>query len=333
MNEPQNFGEVIVYQVGDGVPQVDVCFDDEEVWLSQQKIADLFQVSVTDVTEYVQRIYLEEKLSRETTSRIWLEGEKGASGEITQYNLDMILSLSFRVQSAPAVRFRQWALGRLKEYLLKGFTMDDERLKGNGGGNYWKQLLDRIRDIRSSEKVLYRQVLDLYATSIDYDPKSEDSIRFFKIIQNKLHFAAHGHTAAEVIYQRADADQPFMGLTTFPGDLPVMSDVEIAKNYLTEPELKRLNNLVSGYFDLAEAAAMKHEPMTMKDHIDRLDNILAVNGDEVLEGSGNVSHDDAVEKARSEYRKFQVKTLSPVEEAYLETISGLEKRVKSQEHG
>ena len=278
-------------------------------------------------------IYQDGELTQEETCRVWKEGDRETPGEITQYNLDMILSLSFRVQSATAIRFRQWASGRLKEYLLKGFTMDDERLKGNGGGNYWKDLLDHIRDIRSSEKVLYRQVLDLYATSIDYDPKSEDSIRFFKIIQNKFHFAAHGHTAAEVIYQRADADQPFMGLTTFPGDFPVMSDVEIAKNYLTEDELKRLNNLVSGYFDLAEAAAMRHEPMTMKDHIDRLDKILAVNGDEILEGSGTISHDDAVEKARSEYRRFQVKNLSPVEEAYLETIFGLEKRVKGQAHG
>lgn len=326
-------GEVIIFQSGNGLPQVNVQFENETVWLSAEQIAELLQISTTDIEELIQRIYQDGELKQEATCRIRREGDREASGEIIQYNLDMILSLSFRVQSAVATRFRQWASGRLKEYLLKGFTMDDERLKGNAGGNYWKQLLDRIRDIRSSEKVLYRQVLDLYATSIDYDPKSEDSIRFFKIIQNKFHFAAHGHTAAEVIYQRADADQPFMGLTTFPGDLPVLSDVEIAKNYLTEPELKRLNNLVSGYFDLAEAAAMKHEPMTMKDHIDRLDKILAVNGDEVLEGSGNVSHDDAVEKARSEYRKFQVKTFSPVEEAYLETISGLEKRVKGREHG
>ncbi len=333
MRNSQKHGEVIIFQSRNGLPQVNVQFEDETVWLSAEQIADLLQISATDIEELIQRIYQNGELKQEATCRVRREGEQKAFSEITQYNLDMILSLGFRVHSAVATRFRQWASGRLKEYLLKGFTMDDERLKGNGGGNYWKQLLDRIRDIRSSEKVLYRQVLDLYTTSIDYDPKSEDSIRFFKIIQNKFHFAAHGHTAAEVIYQRADANRPFMGLTTFPGDLPVMSDVEIAKNYLTEPELKRLNNLVSGYFDLAEAAAMKHEPMTMKDHIDRLDKILVVNGDEVLEGSGNVSHDDAVEKARSEYRKFQVKTLSPVEEAYLETISGLEKRVKGREHG
>ena len=334
---PQNRGEVIIFQAGNGLPQVNVQFEDDTVWLSAQQIADLFQISLEDVEGLIQHIYQDGELVQNETCRqiqqVQTEGEMEAFGEITQYNLDMILSLSFQVQSSPAVRFRQWASGRLKEYLLKGFTMDDERLKGNGGGNYWKELLDRIREIRSSEKVLYRQVLDLYATSIDYDSRSEETIRFFKIVQNKLHFAAHGHTAAEVIYQRADADQPFMGLTTFPGELPVMSDVEIAKNYLTETELKRLNNLVSGYFDLAEAAAMNHEPLAMKDHIDRLDRILSANGEEILEDSGKVSHEDAVEKARSEYRKYQAKTLSPVEEAYLETISGLEKRVKRQAHG
>lgn len=327
----RNHGEVIIFQSGKGLPQVNVQFEDETVWLSTQQTADLFRVSVSDVDALIQRIYQDGELTREATCRVWREGDQEPFSEITQYNLDMILSLSFCVQSSPAVRFRQWASGRLKEYLLKGFTMDDERLKGNGGGNYWKDLLDRIRDIRSSEKVLYRQVLDLYATSIDYDPKSEDSIRFFKIIQNKFHFAAHGHTAAEVIYQRADADQPFMGLTTFPGDLPVMNDVEIAKNYLTESELKRLNNLVSGYFDLAEVAAMKHEPMTMKEHIDRLDKILAVNGDEVLENSGKVSYEEAVERAHTEYRKYQVNTVSPVEREYLESISELTRELKRKE--
>ena len=322
---------IIIYRGRNGLTKVEAYFAGEEIWMSAVQMAELFLIPLTDVEELIQRIYQDGELSREVSSRIWKEGGQGASGEIIQYNLDMILSLSFRVQSASAIRFRQWASGRLKEYLLKGFTMDDERLKGNGGGEYWKELLDRIREIRSSEKVLYRQVLDLYATSIDYDPKNDVSRKFFKIVQNKFHFAAHGHTAAEVIYQRANADQPFMGLTTFPGDLPVMSDVEVAKNYLTEPELKRLNNLVSGYFDLAEVAAMRHEPMTMKDHIDRLDKILAVNGDEILEGNGSVSHEQAMEKAHAEYRKFQVNTLSSVEKVFLNSIMELEQVVKRRE--
>ena len=322
---------IIIYRGRNGLTKVEAYFAGEEIWMSAVQMAELFLIPLTDVEELIQRIYQDGELSREVSSRIWKEGGQGASGEIIQYNLDMILSLSFRVQSASAIRFRQWASGRLKEYLLKGFTMDDERLKGNGGRKYWKELLDRIREIRSSEKVLYRQVLDLYATSIDYDPKSDVSRKFFKIVQNKFHFAAHGHTAAEVIYQRANADQPFMGLTTFPGDLPVMSDVEVAKNYLTEPELKRLNNLVSGYFDLAEVAAMRHEPMTMKDHIDRLDKILAVNGDEILEGNGSVSHEQAMEKAHAEYRKFQVNTLSSVEKVFLNSITELEQVVKRRE--
>ena len=246
------------------------------------------------------------------------------------YNLDMIIAIGYRVRSQVGVHFRQWATARLKEYMQKGFTLDDERLKGNGGGNYWKELLDRIRDIRSSEKMLYRQVLDLYATSVDYDPHSEDSVRFFQIVQNKLHFAAHGHTAAEVIYQRADAEQPFMGLRTFSGDLPVLRDVGVAKNYLDEQELRVLNNLVSGYFDLAEIAAIEHRPMYMRDYIAQLDAVLTSGGRQLLQNAGTVSHQLALEKAQAEYRKFQAQTLSPVEEAYLETVKGLEKTAKKK---
>lgn len=242
----------------------------------------------------------------------------------------MIIAIGYRVRSQVGVHFRQWATARLKEYMQKGFTLDDERLKGNGGGNYWKELLDRIRDIRSSEKMLYRQVLDLYATSVDYDPHSEDSVRFFQIVQNKLHFAAHGHTAAEVIYQRADAEQPFMGLRTFSGDLPVLRDVGVAKNYLDEQELRVLNNLVSGYFDLAEIAAIEHRPMYMRDYIAQLDAVLTSGGRQLLQDAGTVSHQQALEKAQAEYRKFQAQTLSPVEEAYLETVKGLEKTAKKK---
>ncbi|MCL2597237.1 MAG: virulence RhuM family protein, partial [Paludibacter sp.] len=213
------------------------------------------------------------------------------------------------------------------EYIIKGFTMDDERLKNIGGGSYWYELLNRIRDIRSSEKVMYRQVLDLYATSVDYDPKSLLSIEFFKIIQNKLHYAVHGHTAAEIIFERADSDKPFMGLTTFSGNQPVQKDISIAKNYLSEKELKILNNLVSGYFDFAEIQAMKHKPMYMEDYINQLDKILATTGEDVLQNAGSVSHEQAVEKALAEYRKYQVKTLSSVEQAYLETIKNVEKKI------
>lgn len=206
--------------------------------------------------------------------------------------------------------------------------MDDERLKGNGGGAYWRELLDRIRDIRSSEKVMYRQVLDLYATSVDYDPRSETSIEFFKIVQNKLHFAAHGNTAAEIIFKRANADAPLMGLTSFKGDHPTLHDVRIAKNYLNEKELKILNNLVSGYFDFAEIQAIKRRPMYMSDYVRQLDTILSSTGEALLNGPGSVSHQQAMEKAEAEYRKFQVRELSPVEQAYLETIKALNAKAK-----
>jgi hypothetical protein len=242
----------------------------------------------------------------------------------------MIISLGYRVKSVVATRFRQWATARLKEYMLKGFALDDERLKGHGGGDYWKELLDRIRDIRSSEKVMYRQVLDLYATSMDYDPSSPESIRFFQIVQNKLHYAAHGHTAAEVIYARADAEQEFMGLRSFAGEFPVMRDTEIAKNYLNEDELRVLNNLVSGYFDFAEISAIEHRPMYMKDYIQQLDAILSSGGRQLLTGAGSVSHAAAIEKAHSEYRKYQQKTLTPVEEAYLQSIRAAEKEVRTE---
>jgi len=242
----------------------------------------------------------------------------------------MIISLGYRVRSIIATVFRRWATERLKEYMIKGFTMDDGRLKELGGGNYWKELLDRIRDIRSSEKVMYRQVLDLYATSVDYDPKSAESAAFFKMVQNKLHYAAHGHTAAEVIYERADAEKPFMGLNTFSGDFPAAKDIGVAKNYLTEDELKILNNLVSGYFDFAEIQAMRHNPMHMSDYVEHLDNILRSTGENLLDGAGNVSHKEALEKAKKEYQKFIVQNPSPVEEEYLRTIKNLEKTAKNK---
>jgi hypothetical protein len=319
-----NYGEIIIYQTEDGLTNIEVKIQDETVWLTQQQMADLFQTSRTNVVEHIKHIYDEGELDEKSTCRkfrqVRKEGSRDVSREMPFYNLDMIISLGYRVKSIIATNFRRWATERLKEYMIKGFTMDDERLKGNGGGNYWRELLDRIRDIRSSEKVLYRQVLDLYATSVDYDPHSEESIRFFKIVQNKLHFAAHGHTAAEVIYERADAEKPFMGLTSFSGELPALKDIGIAKNYLTENELKILNNLVSGYFDLAEINAIEHKPMYMSDYVEQLDSVLTSGNRKLLTSAGKVSHDQAMKKAKEEYRKYQEITITPVEQAYLDTI-------------
>jgi hypothetical protein len=311
-----------------------VKFTGDSVWLTQQQMADLYQTSRTNVVEHIQNIYNEGELTPEATCRnfrqVRTEGSRTVNREMTYYNLDMIISLGYRIKSVIATHFRRWATERLKEYIIKGFTIDDERLKGNGGGAYWKELLDRIRDIRSSEKVMYRQVLDLYATAVDYDPRTNLSIEFFKIVQNKLHYAAHGHTAAEVIYGRADADAPMMGLTSFKGDHPTLNDVRIAKNYLSADELKVLNNIVSGYFDFAEIQAMKHIPMYMSDYVKQLDNILSATGEKLLSGAGSVSHQQAMDKAESEYRKFQVRELSPVEQAYLETIKDLNKKAKGK---
>lgn len=331
---PDNNGDIIIYQSEDGNTKIDVHFVDETVWLTQQQMAELFQSSRTNIVEHIQHIYEEGELDEASTCRkfrqVRTEGNRQVTREIPYYNLDMIISLGYRVKSIIATNFRRWATDRLKEYMVKGFTMDDERLKNLGGGNYWKELLDRIRDIRSSEKVLYRQVLDLYATSIDYNPKSDESVRFFKIIQNKLHYAAHGHTAAEVIYERADADKPFMGLTSFKGDFPTLNDTKVAKNYLSEDELKILNNLVSGYFDLAEINAIEHRLMYMKDYVDRLDAVLISSNRDVLTDSGKISHKQALEKAEKEYRKYQRDNLSPVEKSYLESIKQTEKTAKRE---
>ena len=323
----ENKGNVIIYQSEDGVVRLDVRLEDKTVWLTIDQMAELFGKSRSTINEHILHIYEEGELEEDKTKR--KIGNSDFSTKPTNlYNLDVIISVGYRVKSIQGTRFRQWATERLHEYIVKGFALDDERLKNLGGGSYWKELLDRIRDIRSSEKVLYRQVLDLYATAVDYDPRSETSRLFFKIVQNKLHYAAHGHTAAEVIYERADADKPFMGLTTFKGELPCLNDVKIAKNYLSADELKILNNLVSGYFDFAEIQALKHRPMYMEDYVYQLDNNISSIGEEVLTDGGTVSHEEAMEKAVAEYRKYQVKTLSSVEQAYLESIIGIEKRAK-----
>ena len=329
-----DLGEMVIYQSDEGV-RLDVRLESNTVWLNQDQIVSLFNKSKSTISEHISNIFKEGELDeqvvvrkfRTTTQHGAIEG-KTQSKEVKYYNLDVIISVGYRVKSIQGTRFRQWATQRLHEYIVKGFTMDDERLKNLGGGSYWKELLDRIRDIRSSEKVLYRQVLDVYATSVDYDPRTEASRLFFKIVQNKLHYAAHGHTAAEVIYERVDAEKPFMGLMSFKGELPCLNDIKIAKNYLDEKEIKILNNIVSGYFDFAEIMALEHKPVYMMDYVKQLDSILMSTGRPLLQGTGSVSHEDAMEKALAEYRKYQVKTLSPVEQAYLDSIKMLGKKGK-----
>ena len=323
--------EIIIYQTEDGTTKVDVLFENETVWLTQAQMSELFGKGKSTISEHISNIFTEGELDKNSVVRKFrTTAADGKEYDTNFYNLDVIISVGYRVKSKQGTQFRIWATKRLREYIIKGFTMNDERLKQIGGGDYWRELLDRIRDIRSSEKVMYRQVLDLYATSTDYDPQSEQSIHFFKVVQNKLHHAAHGNTAAEVIYHRADADKPFMGLTTFKGDIPIKSDVVIAKNYLTTEELKILNNMVSGYFDFAEIQAMRHNQMQMIDYINHLDTILTATGTTPLQNAGNISHSQAKEKAITEYRKYQVKTLSPVEQAYLDTIKELKETAKKK---
>ena len=321
-------GELFLYQDEKGSTQIEVRLENENVWLTQAQLVTLYRSSKANVSEHIKHIFEEGELEETAVVRKFrTTATDGKNYNTAFYNLDLIISLGYRIKSHIATKFRIWATQRLKEYIIKGFVIDDNRLKQNAGGNYWYELLNRIRDIRSSEKVLYRQVLDLYATSVDYDPRTPESIRFFKIVQNKLHYAAHGYTAAEVIYERADSDKPFMGLTVFAGDHPSLKEVVIAKNYLTEEELKILNNLVSGYFDFAEIQAMKRKPMYMADYIKQLDNILSATGEKVLQNAGRVSHQEAIEKATTEFKKYQVKTLSTVEEDYLKTLKSLEKKL------
>lgn len=324
--------EVIIYKSTDGFPDLTVHLENEDVWLTQKQLVELYQTAKSTVSEHIRNIYTDEELTLEATVRkirtVQTEGQREVSRELEYYNLDMIIALGYRINSKIATHFRQWATSRLKEYIVKGFTMDDERLKNLGAANYWKELLDRIRDIRSSEKVMYRQVLDLYATAIDYNPSSNESISFFKIIQNKLHYAAHGNTASEAIYLRVDSDKPFAGLTTFKGEQPTQAEAMIAKNFLEEKELKVLNNLVAAYFDLAELNAIEEREMRMADYITELDNILKSTGRKVLEGAGKISHAKAKEKATLEYKIYKGKTLSTVETAYLKTLYDLEKKAK-----
>lgn len=326
---PETTGEIVIYQVEGGNLDIQVRFEGETVWLTQQQMCDLFQTSKANVSEHIKHIFDEGELEAGSVVRKFrTTASDGKAYNTTHYNLDMVISLGYRVRSKTATQFRRWATERLKEYMIKGFALDDARLKGGGGGDYWRELLDRIRDIRSSEKAMYRQVLDLYATSVDYDPKSAESVVFFKMVQNKLHYATHGHTAAEVIFERADADAPFMGLTSFAHEMPTLADAKVAKNYLSESELQILNRLVSGYFDFAEIQAIEHNIMHMGDYVEHLDRVLSSNGRDVLAGAGSVSHRQAMDKAEREYRKYQANTLSPVERDYLEVLKELESAAK-----
>jgi len=320
---------MIIFKTEDEKVSVDVRFEDETVWLTIDSMAKLFEKSRSTINEHILNLYAENELKETGTVRK-IGNSDFSTKPTNMYNLDVIISVGYRVKSLRGTQFRQWATKRINEYIRKGFTMDDERLKKLGGGGYWKELLQRIRDIRASEKVFYRQVLDIYATSIDYDSKAEISDSFFKKVQNKIHYAIHGQTAAEVIYSRADAEKEFMGLTTFPGNRPHFADIVIAKNYLDEKELRSLGQIVSGYLDFAERQAEREEAMTMKDWAKHLDRILTMSGEKLLQGAGSISHEQAVSKAKNEYRKYQAKTLSEVEKAFLESINNIRKEAENQ---
>ena len=322
--------QIIIYEGTDGKAHIEVRFEGETTWLTIEQIAVLFNKGRSTINEHILNIYAEKELIEADSMR--KIGNSDFSTKPTNfYNLDVIISVGYRVKSLQGTKFRQWATARLKEYVIKGFVMDDERLKNLGGGGYWKELLARIRDIRASEKVFYRQILDIYATSIDYDANTKTSIDFFKKVQNKVHYSVHGQTAAEVVYNRADAEKDFMGLATFSGLKPQLKDAKIAKNYLNEKELRALGQIVSGYLDFAERQAERENPMKMMDWVKHLDSILTATGEQLLLDAGNVSHEQAIEKATEEYRKYQAKTLSPVEVSYLENIKAIEKKVEEQE--
>lgn len=322
--------EFIIFKTEDEKISVDVRMNEQDVWLTQDQLALLFGVERPGITKHIKNIFSEGELQENSVSKKFLRtATDGKKYDTKHYNLDMIISLGYRVNSKVATQFRIWATKRLNEYIRKGFTMDDERLKNLGGGGYWKELLQRIRDIRASEKVFYRQILDIYATSMDYDPKADVSVAFFKKVQNKIHYAVHGQTAAEVIFSRADAEKEFMGLMIFLGERPYLKDVTITKNYLDEKELRALGQIVSGYLDFAERQAEREQAMTMKDWAEHLDRILTMSGEKLLQGAGTVSHEKAVEKATSEYKKYQQNTLSEVEKNYLVNLKAIEKKNKT----
>ncbi len=328
--------ELIIYNTEDGKAKINLKLEDGTIWLSQLEIAELFQSSKQNISKHIKAIFSDGELDEKvvvnyklTTTRHGAMQGKEQSRKVAYYNLDMILAIGYRVRSPRGTQFRNYATTVLKEYLIKGFAMDDEKLKNLGGGNYFKELLDRIRDIRSSEKVFYRQILDLFATSTDYNSSSEEAKIFFATVQNKMHYAIHHNTASELIYKRVDSDKEFMGLTNFKGELPTLSEAKIAKNYLAENELKRLNALVSGYLDFAEMQAQKEIPMTMKDWVAHVDRILTATGEELLKDAGKITKKQMLKKVEKEYREYSNKTLTKVEQDYLEEIQNIENIAKS----
>jgi hypothetical protein len=329
-------GELLLYQTEDGKTRVEVRLEEETVWLNQKTMAELFQKDVRTINEHIKNIYAEGELNPEATIRkfriVQSEGAREVGRDVDFYNLDVIISVGYRVKSHRGTQFRIWATQRLREYIIKGFALDDERFKQAGGGNYFDELLARIRDIRSSEKVFWRKVLDIYATSIDYDPNADMSREFFAVVQNKIHWAAHGHTAAEIVAARADAGKPNMGLTSWTGSKPTLVDAEIAKNYLTHDELDALNRIVSLYLDFAELQALNRKPVYMKNWIAKLDEFLRMSEREILTHAGGASHEEAVEKARAEYEKYHVLHAgepAPVEQHFVKVVN----EVKTLEKG
>lgn len=320
-------GEILIYQSEDGLTKIETRLENETVWLTQAQMSELFQKVKSTISEHIKNIYEEGELEKLATVRnfrtVQIEGNRQIERDLEYYNLDVIISVGYRVKSLQGTKFRQWATQRLREYIVKGFTMNDEMLKKAGGGNYFDELLDRIRDIRSSEKVFWRKVLDIYATSIDYDPSAEASQMFFKVVQNKMHWAAHGHTAAEVIYKRISAEKPFLGLTNFEGIQPNKSEISIAKNYLNEQELNVLNRIVTAYLEFAELQALSRKPMYMRDWIDRLDDFIKMTGNSILDNAGSISHQQMLDKAQTEYDLYKEKTkdqLSRAEEDFIRQI-------------
>ena len=327
--------EIQIYTTADGNTNIDVRFEDENVWLTQKQLAELFQTSKSNVSEHLKNIFEEGELQEKATVRkfrtVRNEGDREVSRQTIHYNLDAIISLGYRVKSQIATNFRIWASQRLKEYLVKGFTIDQYRLEESGGGNYWRDLLDTIRQIRTSEKLLYRQVLDLYATSVDYSPKAPESAKFFATVQNKLHYATHKQTAPEIIFKRADSTKDFMGLSTFRGQVPTLQEAKIAKNYLSKEELFKLERLVSAFFDLAEIKAMNRQKMYMHNWVEELDNFCQNYGEGVLDNAGEISRAQALAKAEKEFRKYEARTISPVEADYFKAIEAkIEDKIKKE---